>query len=321
MEKEEIYNLDIKKKFLDEYENDKTRSIYSYLFKKSFDLEDLMDIDLYKFNLKQIEKLLKEIDPITINVARSNGRIISAYINWSIKVGIWDKPNPLKDVGNEWFGQFVNKEKKLFLTIEDIISMEKQLENAQDTVILYLIFEGVYREGLSELLNLKEDDIDFENNALNLEDDNGNKRTLKVSNQCIRLIKQAINETEYYGSNGKGRTVKLVENEFVIRSADTRSTIQGKANKHLIYRRISTISDYFNLPYLTAKNIQKSGMIKMGKDLLEQHGKLGKDQLYEIAERFAVTPVNQNGYEYYNSTLLSSLINEENIEKLYGSES
>ncbi|MCM3161021.1 site-specific integrase [Metabacillus litoralis] len=320
MEKEKIFNEELKLKFLSEYESEKTRSIYNYLFLKSGDLEDVMNIDLSQFNLKQIEKLLKEIKPLTINVARSNGRIISAYINWAVKVGIRNNPNPLKEVGNEWFDQFVDKESKLYLSSEDIDGLEKQLVNAQDAVILYLIFEGVFGEALSELLNLSINDIDFDNNVLFLQDDFSNKRELKVTSQCIRIIRQAMSEKEYHGRNGEGRTVKLVDNEFIIRSADTRSTSPGKANRHLVYRRITTVSEHFDYPYLTAKSIQKSGMIKMGRDLFIKHGTLGKDQLYEIAKRFNVNTIKVKEYEYYNSTLLSSFVNLENINDLYGSD-
>jgi hypothetical protein len=90
-----------------------------------------------------------------------------------------------------------------------------------------------------------------------------------------------------------------------------------KADKHLVYRRIATISEYFDYKYLNIKNISKSGMLKMAKDLYLRDGELDKKQLDEIAEKFDTPKAKVGDVMLNNYYALKEFINMENIEKLY----
>jgi hypothetical protein len=320
---ERLYNPDIKLEYLKEFDNEQSRTTIAYLFFKSKEIEEIYEKDLYEFDIEEIKNVLHNTNPLNRMAAKTNGSILSNYISWAISKGLKrSNLNPLVDKSVEWYEQFVDKSKKIFITRDELKEIEKDLINAQDAVIPYLIFEGVLGTGASELINLKQSDIG-ENNVLYLEDDKYGKRETTVSEDCMRLIRQAIKETEYHKSNGKSQSrnpiLNLVENEYVIRSAQTNTEhVTKRADKHLIYRRIATISEFFELPYLNAKNIQKSGMIYMAKELYLRDGKLDKEQYNEIAKKFGVRKQNINGYEYYNMSLLKEFINAENIKKLYG---
>jgi integrase len=319
-----LYNSEIKLEYLETFDNEQSRTTIAYLFFKSKEIEEIFEKDLYEFDIEEIKNVLHNTNPLNRMAAKTSGSIILNYISWAINKGLKrSNLNPLADKSVEWYEQFVDKSKKIFITRDELKEIEKDLVNAQDAVIPYLIFEGALGTGASELVNLKQSDIDWENNILYLEDDKYGKRHIVVSEDCMRLIRQAIKETEYRKSNGESQSrnpiLSLVENEYVIRSAQTNTEAYNKrADKHLVYRRITTISEFFELPYLTAKNIQKSGMIYMGKELYLRDGKLEKDQYHEIAEKFGVRKQNINGYEYYNTSALKEFINAENIKKLYG---
>src|SRR5690606_23969667 len=132
------------------------------------------------------------------------------------------------------------------------------------------------------------------------------ERTLKVSEQCLKLIRQASEEIQYYKNNGqisegtRREWTELVDNEYVLRSSITRIKKMGRADKFLIYRRLDTIKKTLGFPYLTSKNISNSGKLKMARDLYLKEGALGREQLIKIAERFNVSKVIINGYESYN---------------------
>ncbi|MEC1726948.1 site-specific integrase [Schinkia azotoformans] len=318
-----IYRPDLKSRFLNEYENENTQQTYKYLFEKSYQYEKtFFEKDLSMFTLEQIEKFLTDIKPLTINVARSHGRIISAYTNWAITQDDIDvSVNPLKDIPTSFYNQFVDKSAKLFFTKDEIDDIEKDLVNAQDASILYMIFEtGVLGNDFSEMLNLKKQDVDFENNILHLEDDELGKRDVEVSTQCIKLIKDAINETEYHGRNGEGRRSKLVSNNYVIRAPFSKKTNLDRADKHLIYRRISTISDIFGYIYMSAKNIERSGMIYMAYNLLKEgkYTEITNEMLTEIGDKFRMKKSIVNGEKNYNFYLMRDYINLEIINDLYG---
>jgi integrase len=323
-----LYNEEIKKEFLSSYDNEQTQTTIEYILYKSSDMENALEKDLYDFNVNQIGKVISNTNPLNVTVARSTGRILSAYITWASEKGLRKTNiNPIKSMLPEWYEQFVSK-KKLFISEKELKEIEKDLVNAQDAVILYLLFEGVNGEGSSEILNLKKQDVDFDTNEVKLLEvkKNGEKRerTIKVSDTCLRIIWQAINDMTYKNRNGNaqnprgGAEIELVNNDYVVRSVNRRvKDTNAPADKHTLFRRITMISEEFDLPYLTMKNIERSGMIKMAKDLYEQEGELDTPQLSKVAEHFGRRKVNVNGSEYYHLTPVREFVNLENISELY----
>jgi integrase len=324
-----FYNQSVKEEYLNTFDNEGTKTVISYMFAKSKDIEEYYGKDLFDFNDDELAKVMHSINPKTINTATSNGRYITGYISWAIEPKGYRNNgniNPLKMKTSKWYDQFIDKSKKMYITEDELAEMNwkdfgGELVNAQDAVIPYLIFNGVSGHSMSELTNLTKNDIDWDNNILHLRDERHPHRSIKVSDICLKLVGKALDENEYHnkngGSTGKNPVSYLIENDFVLKTAGTRVTNFDAADKHLIYRRISIISDYFNLPYLTSKNIEKSGMIAMAKNLYLERGKLENEELAIIAEQFGVRKVTMNGYELYNYTILRDFINAENIKELY----
>lgn len=321
-EKERMYNPDLKEEFLLMYENERTQKTVAYIFYKSKTTEEMLGKDLCEFNINELEEVLYNTSPLTRAVVQTNGRFISAYITWAIEKGLLaSNINPLSTKSNEWYEQFVDKSKKLFFSQNELEEMEKELVNAADAVILRLLFEGAGGHELSEILNLTSDHIEMDN-VLRLEDDREGERKLTFSEDCLRLVRAALKETEYQSKNGVAESfnpvAKLVDNDYVIKSVDRRLKNTQRANKHTVYRRIKVIKEYFDLQYLTVNSIQRSGMIKMAVDLFERDGKLETEQYYEVADRFDMKKYTSGNAEYHNISILKEFINRENILELYG---
>lgn len=70
-------------------------------------------------------------------------------------------------------------------------------------MIIQLCFEGVTGHGVAELVNLQRENVDFEKKQLSLTDDDGPERILKVSEDCLNLVKGALEQTRYYRRNGE----------------------------------------------------------------------------------------------------------------------
>jgi len=148
-----------------------------------------------------------------------------------------------------------------------------------------------------------------------LADEKGETREIELSDRAIDLILKAAKEKIYYKKNGEVIDDKrmrsyadLVNNDYVLRTNITRTThFNESCNAATIVRRIALLKELFQIPYLTATNSAKSGMIKMAKDLIGD-GEVTTDVYKKIAERFKVN-------NYYS---LKTYITKENIERLYG---
>lgn len=314
-----FYNEAVKEKYL--IETGVTPSIIR-IFKASFDLEHFYGKDLYDFNREELRKLLFVLKPTKINSSYLSGMAISRYIDWSIAKGYRKLVNPLSFVARDWYEQFTI-EVNTYFTEDFLEEVIKSCKNAQDAVIVCLLKEGIRGEANEEILNLRKNDINFETNELSLRDDiNKTKRILTVSDNCIRLCRQALNESEYEKLNGetdpniKTPTTKLVDNEFVIKTSLTNAKSIEKADKNIIHRRISMLASQFNEPYFTPMNISYSGMLIMARNIYIKKGRLDYEDYNRIFDTFGYRNVSQeNSQTYYR--LKDEFLNVIKLKELY----
>lgn len=309
-----LYNEETKEMFLESgLISPETAKSYRRIFTKSSIMEKVLDKDLYSFNKEELEEFFFDLNPKTTDASGVYGRIVTTYINWAVVRGFINN-NPLETVNTKYFSKFVDKTRKLYFTDREMMMIEDNCENAQDAVIFALIFSGAYGKDLSELRNLKREDVNFDTGELLLTDDDGSTRTIIVDDHVLRIIRQAINQREYYKRNGQMEQVgnmrdftELVESNYVLRNSKTKTESTDGVNSTAIYRRIKTISETIDIHYLTGKNVLRSGMIFMAKELFEEEGRLDSPQYAKISKRFSVVNIYQ----------LKTFCNTQTIHELY----
>lgn len=316
-----MFNPELKTAFLHRYKEN-TQKAYTRVFNLAMRFEREKKKDLFTFTLDEIEAVLRSFHASTGDSLNTAGRTISAYLNWAMTEGLKQDGNPLESVTKEWFKNLVGSHHR-FYSKQEIDEVINQCNNYQDSVILSLLFEGAAGREVSELRNLKREHINDDNRTVILINHNDERREIPVSEQCMKLLFGAINQKEYLKGNGeiKGDHLKvvseLIETGYVIKPSKTRNAHFEQASPFLIYSRLSSLEEYFGLDNLRVKTIQRSGMIWMGKQLLERDGVLGKEQYYEICERFAISKVMNGNKLEYMWWALQDLVNPEMIAELY----
>ncbi|GAA4706858.1 site-specific integrase [Brevibacillus fulvus] len=319
-----MYNRELKENFLRRYP-EHTWNAYKRIFYYSEPLEQMYQTDLYEFHLDQIGEIIRTMEPSSLASVKAAVSVIKSYIDWAISYRT-NNLNPLDVIHADWEKKFVDTSKKLYWSYEEIQEILDNCLNAQDAVIIALLFEGASGKEVSELRNLTYKDIDFATNTVRLVNEKAAERTITVSARCLQLLKEAWQQTEYLKRNGhlsaNARNIKptsdLLQTGYIIKPANTKNVHLAQVNAHVIYSRLSIISELFDLPHFTVKNIQRSGMIYWAKVLLERDGKLQRKQLHEICEKFDVSKIDNHGYIQYNTFGLKDYINLGMIHKLYG---
>ncbi|STO12768.1 site-specific tyrosine recombinase XerD [[Flavobacterium] thermophilum] len=324
-----MYNKEIKESFLqylidEEGYTEETVHVFRFVFYKSYDVEDILQKDMYDFNMSELKQVLLNANKSTLNSVRSFASMMKKYIDWAIRIGLTNSNiNPMDMFTAKDYEECIDKSKKLFISEDELIEIEDQLVNYQDKVILRLLFEGANGYEVSELINLKKYDVDYTNKRLRLYDDKNGERFITVSDRCLDIIEKAINEKVYYARNGEKESkhgkseYPYYETDHIIKNVLTGRT-RGEADKNVIYRRMYMIKELFDMPYLTIKNIWRSGMIKIAVDLYKEDGELTNKQLAKIAEQFGLGKIINNGHETYNYHAMRQFINRDNILDLYG---
>lgn len=295
---------------------------YERILKETAKYERVSKRDLNKFGLKQIEKILYDFKANNLNTIEAYARIISSYLNWSVKQGLSTK-NPLEKFKPNDFMKYLTNE-EVYFTSKQLERYEDNCENYQDSVILRLLYVGVGGKQMSEIRNLTKKDIDWENKTLRLtnslkEDENGfpvkkSIRYLEVDDRTLELIDGALKQTIYKKKNGQMKDnphvrdyADLVHNDYVVRASITSTDASNKpADKFVIYRRIDVIAEAFKIEKLTAKFIQRSGMMYQANKLIGD-GELTLDDLKIVAEIYGLK-------SYHN---LKGVLSLENIRKTY----
>jgi len=324
-----MYNKEVKEAFLqylidEEGFTDETIHVFRFVFYKSYDVEDILQKDMYDFNMGELKQVLLSANKSTLNSVRAFASMMKKYIDWAIRTGLTNSNiNPMEMFTVSDYEECIDKSRKLFISEEELIEIEDQLVNYQDKVILRLLFEGANGYEVSELINLKKCDIDYTNKQLKLYDDKNGERFITVSDRCLDIIERAINEKVYYAKNGEKESkhgkseYEYFETDHVIKNVLAGRT-KGKAEKTVVYRRMNMIKEIFDMPHLTIKNVWRSGMIKMAVDLYKEEGELTNKQLAKIAEKFGINKIVNNGHVVYNFHAMRQFINRENILELYG---
>jgi integrase len=316
-----LYNEEIKEKFLSTYENEQTQKTLRNVFYNASLIENVLEKDLYEFTQDEIGKVIANTNPHNSNVARSIGRFVSQYISWAIEERLrTNKLNPLKGVITEWYDNFVDKTKKIHYSYEEFLELleHPNMLSAQDQTFLFLIYEGIMGQKFSQLRELKFSDIDWNHNTVYVKERN---EKIKVSDECIKYLEKAHNQSTYYQFNKTTKEFtekELLPSEYIFKNVKSPRATEGQqVGINVFYSRLHTLKDLLELEYLTPNAIRQSGMIYEAVKIYKEEGTLAYDQLAKVGEKYAYSQLENGGYTYYNTYLMKEFLNENNIKELY----
>jgi hypothetical protein len=327
-----LFKPEVKLSFLDDMIQsgaitEETSKNYERILMITAEGEDALQKDLNRFTLEEMETILFGFKANNRNTIETYARIISSYLNWSVAEGLADV-NVLAELRpNDFVKYLTNGE--TYYTERQLRRWENRMENYQDAVIIRLLFLGAGGKQLSEIRNLKKGDVDRKNKKIRLVNTlKEDKKTGEILNFTTRwlenvdehtfdLIEGALNQKTYTKRNGevaKGNqarsigSLELVSNDYVVRSSITRTeNFNCPVDRFVVYRRIQMLADVVvGSEDFSAKLIQRSGMIHMGKELMRD-GKLSLDDMKQVADNYGIK-------SYHN---LKGFLTVENILKTY----
>jgi hypothetical protein len=315
-----IYNIETKELFLNKYDNINTKRAFVRIFRNTNIYEEKHEKDLYLFTKEELQEFFDHTSPSTEISARHYGRLILQYLKWAVdEEMISEHPFPVQQ---HYFLRYVKREKEQFLSFKDLKHYtEYYFKNAQDSIILELLFFGVQGKEGSEICNLTIDDLNEENNSMNLYDDRtGVRRTIYFEdNSLINFCKYAHKQDKYEKRNGEMEanprirpyTELIMDTKYILKNSKTNVTHETQATRYTLYNRLKNMQKFEEaVPYkhqLTIKNIVKSGQLYMASKLYQRDGELELAQLREICKHFGVK-------EHWS---LRDYLNLENLFRLY----
>lgn len=278
-----------------------TKRVARILFRKIAKIEREKNQDIYELNRESIELVLKELRASTIRSLQNSISTIEQYINYAIQSG---KINNRDNIASfyskkEDIAKFLDAsaEDNMILTQSDIYGFGRYAENAQDSVILNLLFDGVsHKRKFIELRNIRRQDVNEDTLTIHVPElvdgDTGEllpPRTVPISKETLQMIHAAIKETKYTSVTGKtSRSYKIAESDYIVRGL--RNNYQIKWEN--ISQRMIRIADLEDNPYLNATNIAYSGQVHYTNELMQTQGQSVDEACRNIMKRFNISDNN-----------------------------
>jgi site-specific recombinase XerD len=317
----EFYNESVKNRYLDEIENEGSRTTLSYVFIASKVTEEILEKDLYNFTDEECYLVLKNMPAKSYSSAMGNLNNVKKYISWAISTGYRENNiNPLDIFDRKKLSKCIDRTTKIHYSEEELDDLIEEFDNAQDQAMVRLWFEGIQGKNNAEIKNLSYYDINWNTNELQLQDEDGSRRSLFVSDKCMRYLERAKNQTvyNYYTGDGNTKEQPLLDSNFIFRNTAHHRVKEKEISNGVIYNRIHMLQKMFNLEYFSPNSIKQSGALSMAYQLFLRDGELKKKQFYEVGERYNVSKVtDSNGDSYPNVTLMKNYITSENLKEFY----
>ncbi|MEX3625092.1 phage lytic cycle repressor MrpR family protein [Viridibacillus arvi] len=297
-----IFHPKFKEQFLKEHRTEKgepyadeTKRVAIVLFGKVGKIESYYNKDIYSFDNNQFEEVLMSLKATTIRSLQNLISTLEQYIDFAIKEN--KIPASVGNIATRYntgsvISQFLDKkaEENMIFTKSEIDSLSSYSLNAQDGVILNLLFDGVsHKKKFLELRNITINHVDRDSMVINIpqlvDEDNGEvlpERQVPISSETLRMIDSAMNEDKYTSLNGNSsRKYKIAESDYILRGL--RQNFQIKWEN--VGQRILRIAELEGYDYLNATNIAYSGQIHYARELMSE-GLTIDEACAKIIERF-----------------------------------
>lgn len=181
-----------------------------------------------------------------------------------------------------------------YLSKKEVIQMIHRLDNAQDKFIIYGIFNGLISSSNSDILQIKVNDIDFEN------------KKVKVANSYItfdeeleKIIKESITQQRYYKLGEQGRSNEYyllnIDSPYIIKSRPLPSNKNGSESMSVdtLKQRLIRLSSFLGVNGMNTRLLKQSGAF----NLLKEEN---KEWTLDAATKF----LNEKGFKLRRNNIL-----------------
>lgn len=320
----EIYNPKNKIPYIESKENDSYKELIRWVFNKTAATEEGLGKELYKFKLDDY-KVFFEKRLVNEQTARVYLSVFRNYLEWVMKnVPTAPTHNVLEDISDEFIQEVSRKPRTKYLHSQEIGEITglintneynyPPLHNAQDKALVFLLFSGIMGSAMNDLINIKKEDINFENNTIYLKD---KEKEVFILPAGMQIIQKALEEniyTRYISTDESqygGSENRLVKSDYLFRKAvignGSVNDTDGKMTRPAFQKRLVTLKSWLGIDNFTANTIFHSGLINRCKLYIDKEQKMTKEVLDPAFDAYGI---NGDTMKYRKMTFIKNELPE-----------
>lgn len=178
----------------------------------------------------------------------------------------------------------IGKREITVISRDDLEMISHAMINPKDRYWLLALYEGLRGFHFSEVLDLKLEDVDFDNLTIHVSSRGENGEDIKITPYFAEVIRSAYEATDYHSKNGDGYSWPLIESRDgriykYTRNSHVDTDAMGRANtfRHSVRYVLNQLSPkYANI---TINMIQDSGIINFIKERAQELNKTPMEYL------------------------------------------
>lgn len=256
-----FYNKEVKKNFIADYLRSRVVSetaVRSLLHKVAI-TEEKLGKDCCCFTQDEILNMYTSFDAKSVHVLSNYNVYLKGYAGYCMHHRLCTE-NSYNGITKEMLEQCINPDtiRQTILTREQLDDIEDMLYNYTDKAVLECLYEGIAGKGMADLVSLDRASISQDKTTLYLK----SGRSVPLTQRLHYYLESAFEENQYfcYGNRiivqdliGEGCLYKEMKNAYAVDSEDKFF--------RWVYRKIMTFRKFVDIPGLTMKNIQASGLL------------------------------------------------------------
>lgn len=257
-----MYNKEAKAEFIKDYMRSRVVALTSLtgLFNKTEEFEQKYNKDCSQFTKEEIIYMYKEFGAKSVSVLENYNVHLKRYTALRIYQKQIFNENAYEDVTKDVIKGCIDPEmqKQLYVTREELDDIENELFNYTDKAIVEALWCGISGKSMKDLISLERKMFSYDKRSLIFPDG----RIVKITEKLSEYLDRAFDETEYlcYGATMKVEKLSGYGTLYKERS-NARGVESDDQKFRYIYRRVQNYRNYLDMPMLTMKNIQASGLL------------------------------------------------------------
>lgn len=257
-----MYNKEAKAEFIKDYMRSRVVAFTSLtgLFKKTEGYEQKLNKDCSQFTEEEALDMYRNFGAKSVSVLENYNVHLKRYTALRLYTKQISGENVYQNISKDTLKGCIDPEiqKQLYVTREELDDIENELFNYTDKAIVEALWHGISGKSMRDLVSLERKM--FSDNKRSLIFPDG--RIIKISKKLSEYLDKAFDETEYlcYGATMKVEKLSGYGTLYKERS-NARGVESDDQKFRYIYRRVQNYRTYLDMPMLTMKNIQASGLL------------------------------------------------------------
>ena len=266
------YNEEAKAEFIKDYMRSRivAATSLSGMFNKTEMFESELGKDCSQFTKDEILNMYKQFGAKSVNVLGNYNVYLKSYTAYRLYTKQINNENAYESINKDDLKKCLDPKilKQIYITREQLDDIENELLNYTDKAIVEALWHGISGKSMIDLTSLNKEMLSEDGKTIFF----SNGKIVQISEKLSEYLQKAFHEMDYLCYGASLRVERLVgEGNLYKERANAHAVDSDDVKFRWVYRKIQNYRKYLDIPMLTMKTIQASGLLHVLQNGMRQN--------------------------------------------------